>query len=62
MVVDGHFGQSYGKANTLTMPHWHNLTVLLVTGYKKSFGPPRDWGRQSAHKGSPGPGKPLLRC
>lgn len=60
--MDGHLDQSFGKANSLTMPHGHNLTVLLLTCYKKGNGPPRDWRRQSAHKASPGPGKPLLRC
>lgn len=53
--MDRHLDQSYGKANTLTMAYWHNLTVLLLPRCKEGFGPLRDWRRQAAHKGSPGP-------
>lgn len=45
MFVDRHLDQSCGKANTLTMPYWHNLTVLLLTCCTKGFGPLRDWRR-----------------
>lgn len=57
-----HLGYPFGKPNTLTMQHWHNLNVHSLTCWESSFGPLCEWRRQSAHEGSPGHGKPLLRC
>lgn len=57
-----HLGYSFGKPNTLTMQYWQNLNVLSLTCCESGFEPLCEWRRQSAQEGSPGPGKPLLRC